>query len=61
MDTFKDEMTAKERSKAYFKGEEVDRLPCAIMFEETAAVYAGISTKEYYLMQIKCYRQKNLK
>ncbi len=27
MDTFKDEMTAKERSEAYFKGEEVDRLP----------------------------------
>ncbi|CAM2748002.1 methylcobamide--CoM methyltransferase [Clostridium sporogenes] len=48
MDTFKDEMTVKERSEAYFKGEEVDRLPCAIMFEETAAVYAGISTKEYY-------------
>ncbi len=34
MDTFKDEMTAKERSESYFKGEEVDRLPCAIMFEE---------------------------
>ncbi|MDU6877360.1 uroporphyrinogen decarboxylase family protein [Clostridium tepidum] len=48
MGTFKDEMTAKERSEAYFKGEEVDRLPCAIMFEETAAVYAGINTKKYY-------------
>ncbi|MCR1933197.1 uroporphyrinogen decarboxylase family protein [Clostridium tepidum] len=48
MGTFKDEMTAKERSEVYFKGEEVDRLPCAIMFEETAAVYAGINTKKYY-------------
>lgn len=43
-----DEMTPKERMEAYFRGEEVDRLPCILMFEETAAVYAGISTKEYY-------------
>ncbi len=43
-----DKMTPKERTKAYFCGEEVDRLPCLLMFEETAAVYAGISTREYY-------------
>ena len=48
MKIFKEEMTPKERMEAYFKGEEVDRLPCNLMFEETAAVYAGISTKEYY-------------
>lgn len=48
MKTFREEMTAKERSRAYFNGEEVDRLPCALMFEETAAVYAGLSTREYY-------------
>ncbi|AKN34182.1 methylcobamide:CoM methyltransferase [Clostridium carboxidivorans P7] len=41
-------MTSKERREAYFRGEEVDRLPCAIMFEETAAVYAGINVEEYY-------------
>ncbi|AKA67227.1 methylcobamide--CoM methyltransferase [Clostridium scatologenes] len=48
MEIFKDEMTSKERREAYFRGEEVDRLPCAIMFEETAAVYAGINVEEYY-------------
>ena len=48
MVSFKEEITPKERVEAYLKGEEVDRLPCQLMFEETAAVYAGISTKEYY-------------
>lgn len=48
MEIFRDEMTSKERREAYFRGEEVDRLPCAIMFEETAAVYAGINVEEYY-------------
>lgn len=48
MGIFRDEMTSKERREAYFRGEEVDRLPCAIMFEETAAVYAGINVEEYY-------------
>lgn len=45
---FKDEMTALERKTAYFKGEEVDRLPCCLAFEESAAVYAGLTTREYY-------------
>jgi MtaA/CmuA family methyltransferase len=45
---FRGEMTPKERTEAYFKGEEVDRLPLRLMFEETAAVYAGINVKEYY-------------
>ncbi|WPC43413.1 uroporphyrinogen decarboxylase family protein [Clostridium sp. JS66] len=48
MGIFREEMTSKERREAYFRGEEVDRLPCAIMFEETAAVYAGINVEEYY-------------
>ena len=48
MGIFRDEMTSKERREAYFRGEEVDRLPCAIMFEETAAVYAGINVEKYY-------------
>lgn len=48
MGNFKDGMTPKERSEAYFKGEEVDRLPCAVMFEETAAAYAGINVEKYY-------------
>ena len=48
MEIFRSEMTSVERREAYFRGEEVDRLPCAIMFEETAAVYAGINVKEYY-------------
>lgn len=48
MGILREEMTSKERREAYFRGEEVDRLPCAIMFEETAAVYAGINVKEYY-------------
>ncbi|WP_304519569.1 uroporphyrinogen decarboxylase family protein [Clostridium tagluense] len=48
MGIFRDEMTSKERREAYFRGEEVDRLPCAIMFEETVAVYADINVKEYY-------------
>lgn len=48
MKAHKDQMTVLERNEAYFNGQEVDRLPCAIMFEETAAVYAGINVKEYY-------------
>ena len=45
---YKDEMTPKERTIAYLNGEDVDRLPCRLLFEETAAVYAGINVKEYY-------------
>ncbi|MGL5756187.1 MAG: uroporphyrinogen decarboxylase family protein [Paraclostridium sp.] len=48
MKAFKDEMNAIERKNAYFKGERVDRLPCSLMFEETAAVYAGIDVEKYY-------------
>ena len=48
MSDYKDEMNAIERKAAYFRGERVDRLPCSLMFEETAAVYAGIDVEEYY-------------
>ncbi len=59
------EMTPKERTEAYFRGEEVDRLPCRLMFEETAALYAGISTKEYYfnadkMLEVERYTVKEL-
>lgn len=61
MSKFKDEMTAKERTEAYFKGEEVDRLPCSIMFEETAAAYAGINVKEYYFSADKMLEAEKFK
>lgn len=58
---FKEQMTSKERVEAYFKGEEVDRLPCAIMFEETAAVYAGINVREYYFNADKMLEAEKFK
>lgn len=61
MAKFKEQMTAKERIEAYFRGEEVDRLPCAIMFEETAAVYAGINVKEYYFNADKMLEAEKFK
>lgn len=45
---FKDEMTPKERNKAYFKGDEVDRLPCSLSLGETATSFFNINQREYY-------------
>ena len=45
---FKDEMTPKERSKAYFSGKEVDRLPCSLALGETATSLFNINQKDYY-------------
>lgn len=61
MSEFKSEMSVKERKKAYFKGNIVDRLPCAIMLEETAAVYAGLSVKEYYFDADKMLKAEKFK
>lgn len=58
---YKDEMTPKERTLAYLNGEEVDRLPCRLLFEETAAVYAGINVKEYYFNADKMLEAETFK
>ena len=58
---YKDEMTPKERTIAYLNGKAVDRLPCRLLFEETAAVYAGINVKEYYFNADKMLEAETFK
>ncbi len=42
------EMTPKERSLAYAKGERVDRIPCNLTAGETAPLLYGINISDYY-------------
>lgn len=42
-----DEMTPLERSTAYLKGEEVDRLPCQPMASEEGALFINKSVKDF--------------
>ncbi|KNF07614.1 methylcobalamin:coenzyme M methyltransferase MtbA [Gottschalkia purinilytica] len=44
----KDKMTPKERLQAYFKKEEVDRLPFTISLGEPSAKFLGISSFDYH-------------
>lgn len=44
----KDKMTSKERMRAYFRGEEIDRIPCMPQMGVTMAPLMGIKTSEYY-------------
>ena len=48
MELIKLEMTPKERSAAYARGEEVDRIPTALSANETAPPLYGIPISEYY-------------
>ena len=57
-----DEMTSNERLKAYFKGEEVDRLPAMPMIDQIGAKVAGkrmrfkrLSAKNQAYVQKRCY------
>ncbi|MFZ4855605.1 MAG: uroporphyrinogen decarboxylase family protein [Desulfuromonadaceae bacterium] len=45
----KDEMTPKERMKAYLGGEPFDRIPCGLMLSDYAARVLGCSVREYQL------------
>lgn len=42
------QMTSKERMKAYFSGECVDRLPYFLFLGDTAGPYFGVPVREYY-------------
>ncbi len=48
MCTAKDEMTSKERMKAYFSNEQVDRLPFSVYLGEPSAKFLDINTRDYY-------------
>lgn len=48
MELIKLEMTPKERSAAYARGEEVDRIPTSLSASETAPPLYGIPINEYY-------------
>lgn len=48
-DVKNDEMTPRERMKALFAGEEIDRLPCCPSLGETCAPLFGVKIREYYL------------
>lgn len=48
MEIMKDVMTPKERIDCYFKGEEVDRIPCMPQMGVTMAPLMGVSTDKYY-------------
>lgn len=43
-----DEMTPKERMEAFYKGEEIDRIPCSPQMGVTMAPFIGATTYEYY-------------
>lgn len=45
---YKDEMTSKERMKAYFNNEEIDRLPFSLSLGEPAAKFLNISSYDHY-------------
>ena len=44
-----DELTPKERMKAYLAGEPYDRIPCSLMLSDHAARVIGCSVREYQL------------
>lgn len=43
----KDEMSSKERMTAFFKGEEIDRIPCTPIMGETCAPLFGVYPREH--------------
>lgn len=45
---YKDEMTSNQRMKAYFNGEDVDRLPFSVYLGEPSAKFLNITTYDYY-------------
>lgn len=48
VELLKTEMTPKERTMAYMRGEEVDRIPTSLSASETAPPLYGVPIREYY-------------
>jgi MtaA/CmuA family methyltransferase len=62
MEKYKDTMTDMERGLAYFKGEEVDRIPYTLIDPDTAAPLYGYTIGEYRKsMDVQCDIMEKMK